>query len=93
MEDRCVCCGEIVPEGRMVCQQCEDKAEEMRMAESVEARAVKIAAKRMVEAGMCRYDDIMKCKRLHVSNRMCMGCIRKHLLRSAEKELGQETGK
>lgn len=21
-EDRCVCCGEIVPEGRMVCQQC-----------------------------------------------------------------------
>lgn len=23
MEDRCVCCGEIVPEGRMVCPQCE----------------------------------------------------------------------
>ena len=22
-EDRCVCCGEIVPEGRMVCPQCE----------------------------------------------------------------------
>lgn len=21
--DRCVCCGEIVPEGRMVCPQCE----------------------------------------------------------------------
>ena len=23
MEDRCVCCGEIVPEGRMVCPNCE----------------------------------------------------------------------
>lgn len=26
--DRCVCCGEIVPEGRMVCPQCEYKAKE-----------------------------------------------------------------
>ena len=26
-EDRCVCCGEIVPEGRMVCPICEHKAE------------------------------------------------------------------
>lgn len=25
MEDRCVCCGEIIPEGRMVCLQCEWK--------------------------------------------------------------------
>lgn len=23
--DRCVCCGEIVPEGRQVCPQCEIK--------------------------------------------------------------------
>lgn len=23
MEDRCVCCGEIIPEGRMVCPNCE----------------------------------------------------------------------
>lgn len=22
-EDRCVCCGEIIPEGRMVCPKCE----------------------------------------------------------------------
>lgn len=27
MEDRCVCCGAIVPEGRMVCPQCEAVAE------------------------------------------------------------------
>ena len=25
MPDRCVCCGEIVPEGRMVCPICEWK--------------------------------------------------------------------
>lgn len=25
--DRCVCCGEIIPEGRMVCPQCEDETE------------------------------------------------------------------
>lgn len=23
MSDRCVCCGEIIPEGRQVCPQCE----------------------------------------------------------------------
>jgi predicted nucleic acid-binding Zn ribbon protein len=23
MEDRCVCCGEIIPEGRQVCAKCE----------------------------------------------------------------------
>ena len=22
--DRCVCCGEIIPEGRMICWQCEN---------------------------------------------------------------------
>lgn len=26
-EDRCICCGDIVPEGRMVCPGCEKKAE------------------------------------------------------------------
>ena len=24
-EDRCVCCGEIIPEGRMVCPMCENQ--------------------------------------------------------------------
>ena len=23
LENRCVCCGEIIPEGRMVCPKCE----------------------------------------------------------------------
>lgn len=26
MEDKCVCCGEVIPEGRQVCPQCETKA-------------------------------------------------------------------
>lgn len=26
--DRCVCCGEIVPEGRQVCPRCENGAEQ-----------------------------------------------------------------
>ena len=26
--DRCVCCGEIIPEGRMVCPQCEGRVED-----------------------------------------------------------------
>lgn len=25
MEDRCVCCGETIPEGRMICYKCEKK--------------------------------------------------------------------
>lgn len=28
MADRCVCCGEIIPEGRQVCPNCEKKAKE-----------------------------------------------------------------
>lgn len=28
-EDRCVCCGEIIPEGRMICKQCEEYGEEI----------------------------------------------------------------
>ena len=27
-EDRCVCCGAIIPEGRMVCSTCEKAVEE-----------------------------------------------------------------
>ena len=27
MEDRCICCGEIIPEGRQVCWTCEEGAQ------------------------------------------------------------------
>lgn len=26
MEERCICCGEIIPEGRQVCPKCEEKS-------------------------------------------------------------------
>ena len=29
MDNRCVCCGAVVPEGRMVCPQCERKTEQI----------------------------------------------------------------
>ena len=32
MVDRCVCCGAMIPEGRMVCLMCEKKANERRKA-------------------------------------------------------------
>ena len=25
MEDRCICCGAVIPEGRQICPQCEVK--------------------------------------------------------------------
>lgn len=28
MDNRCVCCGEVIPEGRMVCPNCEAKHKE-----------------------------------------------------------------
>lgn len=28
-DNRCVCCGEVIPEGRQVCPSCEYKAEEV----------------------------------------------------------------
>lgn len=28
MEDKCVCCGAIIPEGRMVCINCEKAVDE-----------------------------------------------------------------
>ena len=36
--DRCVCCGEIVPEGRMVCPQCEYKTKESKNERSEQNR-------------------------------------------------------
>lgn len=38
--------------------------------ETVEARAVKIAAKIMQADGLCRYDDVDKCRRVYATNAM-----------------------
>ena len=30
MDNRCVCCGAVIPEGRMVCPLCEKEADEVK---------------------------------------------------------------
>ena len=41
------------------------------MPETVESRAVTIAAIVMVAAGLCRYDSVDKCRRLYVDEATC----------------------
>lgn len=31
MVDRCICCGEVIPEGRQVCPKCEGKTDRKRI--------------------------------------------------------------
>lgn len=58
-----------------------------RKAETVEGRAVKIAAKVMQAAGLCRYDTPDKCRRVYVDESVCDVCIKKWLLAKARREL------
>lgn len=58
-----------------------------RKTETVEARAVKIAARVMVAAGLCRYDHVDKCRRVWADEENCDQCIRSWLLTRARKEL------
>lgn len=60
------------------------------MAELVDSRAVKIAARVMVAAGLCRYDNVMKCRRIHVDNQTCEKCVRDWLRAKARMELKGE---
>lgn len=60
--------------------------------ETVEARAVKIAARVMQAAGLCRYDSVDKCRRIFVDEKVCEGCIRGWLLGKARKELKEREG-
>lgn len=60
------------------------------MKETTEARAVKIAAKVMQAAGLCRYDTVEKCRRVHVDEATCDKCIRAWLLSKARQELRKE---
>lgn len=63
------------------------------MKDTVENRAVKIAAKIMQAAGLCRYDDVTKCRRIHVDEKTCDECIRHWLLNRARRELKKEAQK
>lgn len=63
----------------------------MGVKEGVEQRAVRIAAKVMVAAGLCRYDSVYKCRRIYVYESTCEECIRSWLLSKAKKELREES--
>lgn len=57
----------------------------------IAARAVQIAARIMLQAGLCRYDDATKCRKVLLpSGRDCIGCIKRFLIGKAKKELGRE---
>ena len=55
--------------------------------ETVESRALTIAAKVLQSAGACRYDDFSKCHKVHIGEKTCNKCIRSWLLSKARKEL------
>lgn len=61
-----------------------------KMEETVDERAVKIAAMVMRAAGFCRYDSVEKCRRLYVDETICDKCIEEWLRTMARKELERE---
>ena len=60
--------------------------------DTIEARAVKIAARIMVADGLCRYASTGQCKRVWPSEQGCEKCIRSWLLSKARSELRREGG-
>lgn len=58
--------------------------------ETVEARAVKIAARVMTEAGLCKHETPTACKRYWVDEETCDMCMRAWLMAKARKELAKE---
>ena len=60
------------------------------MKDTVDSRAVKIAAKIMQADGLCRHDSVEKCRRVYVDEATCERCIRAWLISKAKKELGWE---
>jgi len=59
----------------------------MPKAKTVEGQAVEIAAMVMQAAGLCRYDDVGKCRRLFPDTATCENCIKQWLLSKARREL------
>ena len=41
MEDRCVCCGEIIPEGRQVCHTCENEKTSRKMGKGIKFERIR----------------------------------------------------
>lgn len=55
--------------------------------ETVERRAVHIAAVIMQADGLCRYDSVSKCRRVCTDEKTCVKCIETWLLGKARKEM------
>lgn len=64
-----------------------------RMPETVEGRALTIAAKIMVAAGLCRHNTPLKCKKFAVDDAVCDKCIREWLIDKAKNEPEEEVEK
>lgn len=58
--------------------------------DTVEKRAVRIAAKIMQAAGLCRYESAAKCRHVYITEKTCDKCIEAWLLSQARKELERE---
>ena len=58
--------------------------------DTIEARAVKIAARIMVADGLCRYESTDQCRRVYVGDGTCEKCLRQWLLSKARRELRRE---
>ena len=60
------------------------------MTETVESRAVTIAARVMQAAGLCLYASPEECRRPYVDASVCDGCIRNWLMDKAREALEGE---
>lgn len=60
------------------------------MKETVERRAVHIAAVVLETAGMCRYDSPAKCRKSYPCPDDCVRCIERWLLNKAKKKMQKE---
>ena len=55
-------------------------------------RAVHIAAVVMQAAGLCRYEDFGSCRRLNVTDDVCVKCIERWLIDKARWERKRPAG-
>lgn len=58
MENKCVCCGVDIPEGRQVCQKCEESATNRAykaLQKEYEEKAKKLAEMRGESKGVCKW--------------------------------------
>ncbi len=59
----------------------------MKAPQTIERKALDIAATIMQIDGLCRYDTVEKCRHVYVDEHVCRRCIRAWLLSKAKREL------